>query len=259
MLRFYPVKKNLLEILIYGIDFNTIKEYNTDTIINHLKKIFNQIYDLSNGKYEIQINSVTYDMIHFGFPQYDKFGKQTNKLVQVDILLTNYPKFCKFYMYSPLEIESNYKGAHRNELLRAIAYVLSYEAIQVDKLSNPVKWKQDDLNSTGFYHEEKTLVDENGNKLKYKNTDEDLIPAYAKVIKSIPITHIPLTVIQRLVGNTFTSKDIDTFEKLFQIIYDNKNFAHSHLSTDILRQCAKSIKENNKLVFPEELLNFLTD
>lgn len=36
-------------------------------------------------------------------------------------------------MYSPSEFESKYKGAHRNDLLRAIAYVLSYECIQVDE------------------------------------------------------------------------------------------------------------------------------
>jgi hypothetical protein len=39
-------------------------------------------------------------MIHLGFPIYNKHGK-TNELVQVDILLTDYPEFTKFYMYSP--------------------------------------------------------------------------------------------------------------------------------------------------------------
>lgn len=39
----------------------------------------------------------------------------------------------------------------------------------------------------------------NGNRLKYKNTDEDLISSYAKTSKSIPITHIPKTVVQQLV------------------------------------------------------------
>jgi hypothetical protein len=114
--------------------------------MDQLKLLFKQIYDLHNGKYEIQINSVTNDMIHFGFPQYNEKNEETDKIVQVDILLTPFPEFCKFYMYSPTEIQSKYKGAHRNELLRAITYVTSYKPIQIID-DEPVKWQQNDLNS----------------------------------------------------------------------------------------------------------------
>ena len=89
-------------------------------------------------------------MIHFGFNQYDENNNITNKLVQVDILLTDYPDFCKFYMYSPTELESKYKGAHRNELLRAIAYVESYKVISKNANGEPVIWEQNDLSSNGF-------------------------------------------------------------------------------------------------------------
>ena len=138
-------------------------------------------------------------MIHFGFNQYDENNNITNKLVQVDILLTYYPDFCKFYMYSPAELESKYKGAHRNELLRAIAYVESYSIIAKDINNEPVIWEQDDLTSNGFWHDKKTLIDEQGNRLKYKDTDEDLIPAYAKRINQTPITHNPNDAIHMLV------------------------------------------------------------
>jgi hypothetical protein len=138
-------------------------------------------------------------MIHFGFNQYDENNNITDKLVQVDILLTYYPEFCKFYMYSPTELESKYKGAHRNELLRAIAYVESYSILAKDMNNEPVIWEQDDLSSNGFWHDTKTLIDEQGNRLKYKNTDEDLIPAYAKIVQQILISHNPSDVIHMLV------------------------------------------------------------
>ena len=237
-----------------GINFNKLKLTNNDTIMNHLKKLFKQIYNIDSS-YEIKINSVTNDMIHFGFPQYNEFNEKTDKFVQVDILLTEYPIFCKFYMYSPTEIESKYKGAHRNELLRAIAKTLTFKPIT--NLNNEIlTWEQDDLNSMGFYHEIKTLIDENGNKLKYKDTNEDLIPSYAKIISQEIITHSPLKCINLLVGN-YTESDINTFEKLFNIILNDKNFKYSNINIEILHTAAIMLKENNKLVFPSELEKFL--
>lgn len=238
-----------------GIDFNKIKLSENDTIMNHLKKIFKQVYNI-DSTYEIQINSMTNDMIHIGFPQYNEFNEKTDKFVQVDILLTEHPIFCKFYMYSPTEIESKYKGAHRNELLRAIAKTLTFKPIIV--LNNEIlKWEQNDLNSMGYYHETKTLIDENGNRLKYKNTDEDLIPSYAKILTQTLITNSPTKCIHILVGNTYTETELNTFEKLFNIILNDKNFKYSNKNIEILHTAAIMLKENNKLVFPSELEKFL--
>lgn len=58
-------------------------------------------------------------------------------------------------------------------------------------------------------------------------------------------------------GNKFNQKDIDTFEKLFNIILNNEQFKYTLDTTEILTQCAKSLKENTKLVFPIELENFI--
>lgn len=99
-------------------------------------------------------------MIHLSFPQYNKDGIKTEKLVQVDILLTDYPDFCKFYMYSPALEDSKYKGAHRNDLLRAILYTISHEIIN-SKNNEPTTWKQYDLAQDGLYYETKTIVDSN--------------------------------------------------------------------------------------------------
>lgn len=96
-----------------------------------------------------------------------------------------------------------------------------------------------------------------GIRLKYKDTDEDLIPSYAKVIESELLTTDPEKTVRSVVGKNFKVDDIDTFEKLFNIILNNEDFKYSSHSSEILQNCAKAIKENTKLVFPIELERFL--
>ena len=96
----------------------------------------------------------------------------------------------------------------------------------------------------------------NGNHLKYKDTDEDLIPAYAKIINRKEISHDPDEVSKLLIGANYTQEDIDTFEKLYNIILNDENFKYMTDSTEILKQAAKSLEENSKLVFPIELEKF---
>lgn len=233
-----------------GIDATKISG---TTILEKVKKLFAFIYS-THLTSEIKINQITLDMIHLGFPIYNKHGK-TNELVQVDILLTDYPEFTKFYMYSPKQLESKYKGAHRNDLLRAILNAISYEVLQV--LDNQVvSWKQYDLAQDGLYYQTKTLVDPDGNKLKYKDTDEDLIPLYAKVLDSKTISHDVQTVIAFLFGEGFTQQDIDTFQKTFRIILNNKKFRYRNKRYQILAKAGIGFLDNTKLVFPKELYKY---
>ena len=115
------------------------------------------------------INTINYNMIHIAYPQHGN-----KKKVQIDVLLTEYPDFTKFFMFSPTPQESKYKGAHRNEVLHAIAKVSSIKPLMVDKDGNILKWVQNDINDDGYYSVIKTLIDDDGNRLKYKSTDEDL-------------------------------------------------------------------------------------
>lgn len=116
------------------------------------------------------INTISYNMLHIAYPQ----SGNSDKKVQIDLLITKYPDFTKFFMFSPTPQESKYKGAHRNEVLHAIAKVTSYKPLELDKEKNVVKWAQNDITDDGFYSMVKTLVDEAGNRLKYKSTNEDL-------------------------------------------------------------------------------------
>ena len=115
------------------------------------------------------INTINYNMLHIAYPQ-----SGGNKKVQIDLLITKYPEFTKFFMFSPTPQESKYKGAHRNQLLSSIAKILSYRPLEFDENKNVVKWEQNDITDDGFYSMVKTLVDEDGKRLKYKSTNEDL-------------------------------------------------------------------------------------
>lgn len=204
--------------------------------------------------YVSTINSMTFDMLHVAYPQ-QKNGK---KFVQIDLLLTKYPDFTKFFMFSPSNTESKYKGAHRNELLHAIARVISERPIKENKNEELVKWSQIDVTHDGLYVQYKTLIDKDGIRLKYKNTDEDLEESYAKIYKTYPISHDPQYVIKFLIGNKYSFQDISTFEKLFNIIKNDKKFKYRNVSNEILEEAARTLKEKeNRLEFPKELNDFI--
>ena len=196
-------------------------------------------------------------MIHFGFPQYDKHGNLIGKTVQVDILFTVTPEFCKFYMYSPSEKESSFKGAHRNDLLRAIAKVISFQPIKIDDNGNLLTWIQFDLCSNGMFNCVKTIVDENDNHLKWGNTDEDLEIGYAVDLSKKLISADPNEVIKYLIGNKYKINDIDTFEKLLNIIEHDNDFKFSFIKDKILAEAASLMYENNRIQFPEVMEKYL--
>ena len=81
---------------------------------------------------------------------------------------------------------------------------------------------------------------------------------YAKEEAKEDITHNVSDVIKILFGNTFNENDIDSFEKCFLIVKDNQNFKYKNISEEILRSCAKSLKEKEeRLEFPSELEQYL--
>lgn len=224
-----------------------------------IESAIGQLYDYikSISQSEVKINEFTHDMIHFGFPQYDKHGNLIGKTVQVDILFTVTPEFCKFYMYSPSEKESSFKGAHRNDLLRAIAKVISFQPTKIDDNGNLLTWIQFDLCSNGMFNCVKTIVDENDNHLKWGNTDEDLEIGYAADLSKKLISADPNEVIKYLIGNKYKISDIDTFEKLLNIIEHDNDFKFSFIKDKILAEAASLMYENNRIQFPEVMEKYL--
>ena len=217
-----------------------------------------QLYDYikSTSQTEVKINEFTHDVVHFGFPQYDKKGNLIGKTVQVDILFTVTPDFCKFYMYSPSQNESSYKGAHRNDLLRAVAKVISFQPIKTDENGNPLTWIQFDIGSNGLFNCVKTIIDEDGNHLKWGNTNEDLEIGYAIDLSKKLISSDPNDVIKFLIGN-YSIKEIDTFEKLLNIIENDDKFKFHFMKNKILSEAAQLMHENTRIQFPEEMEKYL--
>ena len=231
-----------------AVNMNNIK----GTVLYNLLKI-NEM--CAKYGYVSAINTINYKMIHIAYPQK---GIKGNKLVQIDVLFTNTPEFTRFFMYSPAWKESNYKGAHRNDLLHAIAKVSSYEKIYEDKEGNTLKWRQNDVRDDGYFNMIKTLIDEFGNRLKYKATNEDLEESYAKEEDLKLLSTNVKEVITELFGPEFKESDIDTFEKCFDIIKNSDKFKYKNLSEEILKESAKTLNEKKeRLEFPKELEEYL--
>lgn len=246
-------KKESSGDLDIGYDLTYKHIFRDSTVESKLGELYEFIKESGNNS--VIINQFTGDMIHFGFPQYDKNNELINKTVQVDILITVHPEFCRFYMYSPSSADSMYKGAHRNDLLRSIAKIISYQVLD-GTYDDPLQWVQFDLTSNGMVKCVKTLIDEYGNKLKWNGTDEDLEIGYAKNISEKLISSDPKEVIRILVGD-YDEDDISTFEDLFDIIKFDNNFKFSHKKDEILHEAAKLIHENNRLEFPKMLEEYL--
>ena len=81
---------------------------------------------------------------------------------------------------------------------------------------------------------------------------------YAKDEEKHDITHNVQEVISYLFGDSFKEEDINTFEKCFDIIKNNEKFKYRLKSEEILKECAKYLKEKDKrLEFPSELKEYL--
>ena len=251
-------KKDFSGDLDIGIDFEAVKKDSDETVLDQLQNLFTYLYKADISQ-EIKINNISNDMIHLSYPQYNEDGQQIDKNVQIDILLTPNKQFTLFYMYSPAQNETAYKAAHRNELFRAIIKTTTHKPLKTIEKNGQnvvVQWTQDDLTAKGLYKQTKTLIDENGNWLKYKDTDEDLIESYAKVLDEQLVSGDPKEVINLLVGD-YQFEQIDSFEKLLNVIQNDQNFKYAQIKDSILSNAANAIRENTRLVFPDELSSYL--
>ena len=140
-----------------------------------LKTIFS--YTKLHTNIELIYNPICNYMIQFAYPI-----NKSNKLVKIDLLLTAVPIFTKWYMSSPTPNQSKYKGAHRNDLLRAIPKTLTMNILKENYLNEPTLWTQEDITPIGVFNQTQTIVDEYNNPLKYNNTEENLLPEYAKIL-----------------------------------------------------------------------------
>lgn len=212
-----------------------------------IKKLYS--YTKLNTNIDVILNSYQEQMIQFAYP----IIGQKDSFVQIDLLLTKYPVFTKWYMFSPSPKESKYKAAHKNDMIRAIIKTLTYKSLKTINYQD-VTWQQEDINPFGLYLQIQTLIDNKGNFLTYKDTNQPLLPMYAKAISSKEISHSPIYVINRYIGN-YLPQQINSFETMYKIITSN-SFKFKSESEDILYNAAQAFKLNDKLEFPKELLKY---
>lgn len=225
-----------------GIDLNAMKC--RSALLNLIR--LNEI--CARAGFNSCINTVSYRMVHIAYPQ---IGEEPKK-VQIDVLFTESPEFTKFYMSSPAPSESRYKGAHRNTLIRAILYCSSYRPLKADEAGQPVKWEQLDIQDNGIFMQTKTLVDENGRRLTYKDTGEPLEPPYAKVETELKVCDDVPAAIRMFAGDGVTEADVSTFERLFSLVRSGSRF--SGMRREILTKCAEDLLlAEKRLEFPDEL------
>ena len=70
--------------------------------------------------------------------------------------------------------------------------------------------------------------------MKYKDTNENLIPAYAKIVSQTPITHNPDKLIELLIGEEFNQTDIDSLAEEY-IKRANDNGSRDNITVVVMK------------------------
>lgn len=166
-----------------------------------------------------------------------------NKYVQIDFILVESLRWAKFGYFSPSQKESKYKGLHRNIFLFSIAR--NSESYQINEYQ--IKKKIFDMKS-GLYEAIQKVKSEKTNKLlKHKVT-----------VQRTLITNVPDEATKILFGTKFSSNDITSFEKIFQIVLNDDDFILKEKKNIILSETYKDFKERN-FECPEELENYIEE
>jgi hypothetical protein len=151
------------------------------------------------------------------------------------------------------------KGVTLIEILIYISLVFivvvgMYALSEIDSNNEVVKWSQLIINPDGIYQVIKTLMDENGKRLLYKNGKlvEPLSKEYAEINQSFAITHDVDEAIYLIFKHKYSKNQIDSFEKVLKII-SNKDFAFYSKLKEICKNALDIIKQNPTLDIPKEL------
>lgn len=168
------------------------------------------------------------------FPQYDKSGEKTNKLVQIDLMFGEV-EYLKYSYHAPKSEESKYKGVYRNILLATIARETKSDVVK----------------------------DETGKEISRVRYVFNLNKGLLKVLETLKvknfqkgerefITNNPDEIAKILLGKSFTREDTMSFEKLWDAIHKNNFIGRKNLKS-IIDEFKESLLEN-KLEIPKEIV-----
>ena len=193
-----------------------------------------------------------FKIVSFACPIYlgrydEKWYKDPSGFVQVDLMITPSLEWSKFIYHSPnfRKNESQYKGLYRNILLMAL-------------ITEPEKWitketpeggiEEIEVNilryPKGIYRVRKNFMGKKGLVKNGKNVEgSDTL-----------ITYEPGETIRMTVGSQYRISDIDTFEKLWNIVL-SEDFKWKNKREDIVNRFIECLGEQ-KLSLPKELIEW---
>lgn len=172
----------------------------------------------------------------------------SNKIAQVDFMLSESLEWSKFIYHSPnfKENESKYKGVYRNALLFAIITELNKEVVKYFDDETPEEIEQDIVRMPhGIYRSRKTWRGKRG-KVKTPKTLKEFYKF---------ITIDPQEVVNIVVGPDYTINDISSFEKLWNIVTSD-DYIHKDKFNEILEKFLLNL-QSMKLDIPEEVKTFI--
>lgn len=161
-------------------------------------------------------------------------GLQDGEFVQVDFMVADSIDWLAFKNFSPSDVESKFKGVHRNLLLVAIAKYASYQ-VRKENNGTPVEWEKWTINVSGLAKNVETNLGKNGNIVKSK-----------RVIDQTILTKDPKEAVEMILGPGYTVADCNSFESLYKIVM-SPNFRLKQFKEQILQETAKGI---HSLGFP---------
>ena len=195
------------------------------------------------------INTFTLDQLHIRFPQGD-----TDKYVQVDIMLTKNPDFVKFFACGDVE-HTKYKLAHRNVLFDAILFAISSVVEQEDENGLPLTWGTLKMASSGIFKIWCSLLDEAGKRLTWDGK-EIYHGGYVRIIQRNLYMNSPELAIDLMFGPKVTKEQLGNFEQVFNLIL-SPEFKFHKMHKKILWWAYVLLNGNEKLDMPEELLHYV--
>lgn len=140
-------------------------------------------------------------------------------------------------------------GAHRNILMKSILAVATRSGEESEE------WFQYDIDDDGLFTAIKTKLSEDGILLTYKNTGEPLDDEYARDKDKKYVSDNPIEAVKFTFGDAFLPEDVDTFEKVYDIIENNPSFKWKKFREEIKAVAKKRYEQAVKrLVIPEEFL-----
>ncbi len=224
----------------------TLPQINTeDDMIKYVESVVEDIdiitdYSTSKG----------FRIISVAWPIKNVDELQRAEYVQLDLMLVQDLEYSKFVYWSPESWRSNYKGTYRNFLLIAIANVMDVRVVEkrLDKegIEVSVIWKKNffDL-SKGLMRGMQSKIGKKGQVLKNHKTIESKI-----------ITKVPDEIITMLLGPKFNVGHAYSFETLYEIINNSKDFIHKDKKKEIFKRVVELCKEAGMMV-PKELKQYI--